>query len=125
MNDKFALNLKNLPELEKCRKLGRNRKILLRGRLRNVVFSIGGDTAKLKPQHFISELFSRQNESDFAKLFDDTLLDIAITNNDIFSVKTDGGAKVVLFDRIPNTSVTAASGMPCQSHHQQISGREL
>ncbi len=37
---------------------------------------------------------------DFAKLFDDTLIDIAITNNDVFAVKTDGGAKVVLFDRI-------------------------
>ncbi len=65
-----------------------------------LLLQLGADTAKLKPQHFISELFSRQNESDFAKLFDDTLLDIAITNNDIFSVKTDGGAKVVLFDRI-------------------------
>jgi len=38
--------------------------------------------------------------SDFAKLFDDTLMDIAIKNQWYFSVKTDGGAKVVLFDRI-------------------------
>ena len=37
---------------------------------------------------------------DSAKLFDDTLRDIAITNNDIFSVKTDGGSKVTLFDRV-------------------------
>jgi type I restriction enzyme M protein len=65
-----------------------------------LLLQLGADTAKLKPHHFISELFSRQNESDFAKLFDDTLMDIAITNNDIFSVKTDGGAKVVLFDRL-------------------------
>lgn len=65
-----------------------------------LLLQLGADTAKLKPEHFISTLFSRQNESDFAKLFDDTLMDIAITNNEIFSVKTDGGAKVVLFDRI-------------------------
>ena len=65
-----------------------------------LLLQLGADTAKLKPEHFISEMFDRQNESDFAKLFDDTLMDIAITNNDIFSVKTDGGAKVILFDRI-------------------------
>lgn len=67
-----------------------------------LLLQLGADTAKLKPEHFISELFDRQNESDFSKLFDDTLMDIAITNNDIFSVKTDGGAKVQLFERITN-----------------------
>ena len=61
---------------------------------------MGGDTARLKPHHFISYLFSQQNAPDFAKLFDDTLRDIALTNNDVFAVKTDGGAKVVLFDRL-------------------------
>ncbi|MBL4909363.1 MAG: SAM-dependent DNA methyltransferase [Alteromonadaceae bacterium] len=61
---------------------------------------IGADAAILKPVHFISHLFSKQNAPDFAKLFDDTLRDIAINNNDVFAVKTDGGAKVVLFERI-------------------------
>lgn len=61
---------------------------------------LGPDTARLKPEHFIAHLFSRQNAPEFAKLFDDTLRDIAITNNDIFAVKTDGGAKVTLFDRV-------------------------
>ncbi|WGO83885.1 HsdM family class I SAM-dependent methyltransferase [Arsenophonus apicola] len=58
------------------------------------------DTAHLKPHHFIRSLFSQQNTADFAKTFDDTLMDIAITNNEVFAVKTDGGAKVVLFDRL-------------------------
>ena len=61
---------------------------------------MGAETARLKPEHFISHLFSCQNEPEFAKLFDDTLRDIAITNNDIFAVKTEGGAKVTLFDRV-------------------------
>lgn len=65
-----------------------------------LLLELGADTAKLRPHHFVSNLFSRQNESDFGKLFDDTLADIAITNNDIFSVKTGGGAKVILFDRL-------------------------
>jgi type I restriction enzyme M protein len=61
---------------------------------------MGADTARLKPEHFIAHLFSQQNAPEFAKLFDDTLRDIAITNNDIFAVKTDGGAKITLFDRV-------------------------
>ncbi|EBF2917498.1 SAM-dependent DNA methyltransferase [Salmonella enterica subsp. enterica serovar Stanleyville] len=61
---------------------------------------MSADTACLKPHHFIRYLFNQQNAADFAKTFDDTLMDIAITNNDVFAVKTDGGAKVVLFDRL-------------------------
>jgi type I restriction enzyme M protein len=61
---------------------------------------LGPDTAKLKPEHFIAYLFGRQNAPEFAKLFDDTLRDIAISNNEIFAVKTDGGAKITLFDRV-------------------------
>lgn len=65
-----------------------------------LLLQLGADTAKLRPHHFISNLFSRQNESDFGKLLDDTLVDIAITNNEIFSVKTGGGTKIVLFERL-------------------------
>ena len=61
---------------------------------------MGADTASLKPIHFISYLFSNQNSPEFAKLFDSTLRDIAVTNNEIFAVKTDGGSKITLFDPI-------------------------
>ncbi|EAP1707854.1 SAM-dependent DNA methyltransferase [Salmonella enterica] len=61
---------------------------------------MSADTARLKPHHFIQYLYNRQNEANFASTFDDTLMDIAATNNDVFAVKTDGGAKVVLFERL-------------------------
>lgn len=61
---------------------------------------MSADTARLKPHHFIQHLYNRQNEANFATTFDDTLMDIAATNNDVFAVKTDGGAKVVLFERL-------------------------
>lgn len=57
-------------------------------------------TAYLRPEHLISNLFVRQNEDNFAKLFDDTLRQIAIVNSDIFSVKTGGGAQIRLFDAL-------------------------
>lgn len=61
---------------------------------------IEGKTAILQPEHLLPNLHAKQNHADFAKLFDDTLMDIAAQNADIFSVKTEGGAKIVLFERI-------------------------
>jgi type I restriction enzyme M protein len=55
-------------------------------------------SARLRPEHFISHLFSRQTEENFAQLFDDTLRDIAIKNNSVFSVHTIAGTNIRLFD---------------------------
>ena len=65
-----------------------------------LLMQLSEGTALIQPNHFITFLFHKQDEPDFAKLFDDTLLDIAKLNTDIFSVKEDGGAKVILFDRV-------------------------
>lgn len=101
LNDKFAFEAKKLDDnIAKADKWEEVLAAMSEGDLDMLQLQMGGDTARLKPQHFISYLFSQQNAPDFAKLFDDTLIDIAITNNDVFAVKTDGGAKVVLFDRI-------------------------
>lgn len=61
---------------------------------------LGGSTAQLQPGQFLSSLYQRQNEDNFAKLLDDTLTAIAAANSDIFSVKTEDGERVRLFDRI-------------------------
>lgn len=101
LNDKFAFEAKKLDDnIAKADNWEEALAAMSEDELEMLQLQMGGDTARLKPQHFISYLFSQQNAPDFAKLFDDTLIDIAITNNDVFAVKTDGGAKVVLFDRI-------------------------
>ena len=58
------------------------------------------NTAVIKPEYFISSLFQRQNEANFDQIFDDALLVIAKDNSDIFSVITEGGEKIVLFENI-------------------------
>ena len=101
LNDKFAFEAKKIDDnIAKADKWEEVLVGMSEDDLDMLQLQMGGDTARLKPQHFISYLFGQQNAPDFAKLFDDTLIDIAITNNDVFAVKTDGGAKVVLFDRI-------------------------
>lgn len=57
-------------------------------------------TANIHPDQLITSLYNRQNEPKFAELFDNTLLSIASNNSDIFSVITDGGEKIVLFENI-------------------------
>lgn len=101
LNDKFAFEAKKIrPELATAESWEAAIAALSADELDMLQMQMGPDTAHLKPEHFIAHLFSRQNAPEFAKLFDDTLRDIAITNNDIFAVKTDGGAKITLFDRV-------------------------
>jgi type I restriction enzyme M protein len=65
-----------------------------------LMLQMSESTASIKPTQFISSLFERQNEANFADVFDSTLLDIAKENSDLFSVLTEGGEKIVLFENI-------------------------
>ena len=65
-----------------------------------LTMQLSESTAQIKPDHLISNLFERQNEAKFAEIFDNTLLDIAKENSDVFSVITDGGEKITLFENI-------------------------
>jgi len=101
LNDKFAFEAKRInPKLAKAENWEQAISTLQPDALEMLQLQMGADTARLKPEHFVAHLFSRQNAPEFAKLFDDTLRDIAVSNNDIFAVKTDGGTKVTLFDRV-------------------------
>ncbi|EOW0268738.1 MULTISPECIES: HsdM family class I SAM-dependent methyltransferase [Enterobacteriaceae] len=101
LNDKFAFEAKkvdkSIASAEKwevaLNQMGEEQRDKLQ-------LKMSADTAHLKPHHFIQYLYNRQNEANFSTTFDDTLMDIAATNNDVFAVKTDGGAKVVLFERL-------------------------
>ena len=99
MNDKFTYEVKNIDtNLKTVDSWEKALRSYSDNEYEMLLLQLGPDTARLRQDHFISYLFDKQNEPDFAKLFDDTLRDIAITNNDIFSVKTEGGSKIILFD---------------------------
>jgi type I restriction enzyme M protein len=101
LNDKFAYEVKQLnPNLEKAENWQKAIEQLSEEEYEMLTLQLSADTAVLQSHHFISHLFGIQNTSDFAKTFDDTLMDIAIQNNDIFSVITTSGSKEPLFERI-------------------------
>jgi type I restriction enzyme M protein len=95
INDKFIYEVgkidPNLNSFDKLKKLNDNEYELL-------LIRIGNNAAQLKPEHLLTYLFSKQNASDFDKIFDETLNDIAILNNDIFSVHTGENTDIRLFD---------------------------
>ncbi|EPE9870766.1 HsdM family class I SAM-dependent methyltransferase [Acinetobacter baumannii] len=100
LNDKFAYEAKKVKSLGPSEKWENVLSKMTDEELDMLALQMPADTAILKPQHFISYLFSQQNEPDFSNLFDDTLRDISIQNNEIFAVQTDGGAKIKLFDEL-------------------------
>ena len=71
---------------------------------------LGGDNVYMKPEHLLSHLYNHQNDPEFAKLFDDTLNSIATANSEVFSVRTDQGNPIPLFDRNLIERITADPG---------------
>lgn len=103
LNDQFASAVKKTqPHIAKADKWEEVLTSMEGEQYEMLLLRLPAGIAHLKPVHFIGYLFNNQNKKDFAKTFDDTLIDIASSNTDVFSIKTEGGAKVVLFDRVSN-----------------------
>jgi type I restriction enzyme M protein len=101
LNDKFVHEIKQLePKLAKADNWEVELNKYAANDYQMLMMQLSESTAHLKPTQFISSLFERQNEANFAEIFDNTLLEIAKENSDIFSVVTEGGEKIVLFENI-------------------------
>jgi len=101
LNDKFAFEVKQLDgKLAKSANWEADMKKLKKGDYDMLMMQLSASTARLKPDQFISHLFENQNQPRFAELFDSTLTAIAKENTDIFSVITDGGEKIMLFENL-------------------------
>lgn len=101
LNDKFAYEAKQIePKLAKAEKWEEALEHFTDDEYQMLLLQISPGTAKLNREHLISYLFGKQNESEFAKTFDDTFRQVAILNNSIFSVQTGSGSKIILFDEL-------------------------
>lgn len=101
LNDKFAHEVKRIePALAKAKSWEDSLRKKPKGEYELLLMQLGADTARLKPEHFLSTLWGKQNDKKFAETLDATLLDIAKLNADIFSIKTNDGQKIVLFDAV-------------------------
>ncbi len=101
LNDKFAYEVKRIePALAKAESWEDALLEKSEDDYELLLMLLGAGTARLKPEHFLSTLWGKQNDANFAATFDATLLDVAALNSDIFSVMTNDGQKIVLFDAV-------------------------
>ena len=101
LNDKFRFAVKaEMPALDDAENFSKALRDLPEDEYQFLLASLDPNIPRLQPEHLISHLFSKQNDGDFAKLFDDTLRQISIQNADVFSVKSFTGAKDILFDEL-------------------------
>ena len=103
MNDKFIHELRQtddtLAQLN-AKELSEHLQQLSADDYEMLQMQLDQNTAILKPEQFIEHLFNQQNKENFATLFDDTLLAVAANNSELFSVVTEGGEKIVLFENL-------------------------
>lgn len=101
LNDKFAHETKKVDEhLAKAEDWAEELSKYTDDEMEFLRMRLGEETAILEPDQLINHLFQKQNAEDFAKLFDNTLIEISKQNSDLFSVSTEGGRKIMLFDRL-------------------------
>ena len=101
LNDKFAYEAKQIdPSLAAATSWEDALRAYSTDDYDMLLAQLGGSTAQLQPEQFLSSLWNRQNEDGFATILDNTLIDIAAQNSAIFSVKTDDGELVRLFDPV-------------------------
>lgn len=122
INDKFSYEIKQIDQrLAKASNWETEIATYSNEDYQMLLYKLNPNSARLKKEHYLSYLHNHLNSEEFDKLFDDTLRDIAITNNDIFSVKTATGAKVELFDDL-SQFITDKSDRPqfCRALVSQI-----
>ncbi|QHI35335.1 Type I restriction enzyme EcoKI M protein [Kordia antarctica] len=101
LNDKYVYELKQKePALAKAEDFDKALDKYSEEDLEMLTMQISANTAYIAPKNFLSRLFQEQNEPNFSEIFDQTLLNVAKDNTDIFSVLTQGGEKVVLFENL-------------------------
>lgn len=101
LNDKFVYEIKQLdPNIAKAENWEDVVNALSDDEHDMLMMQLSESTAFIRTDQSISSLFARQNEANFADIFDTVLIDVARENSEIFSVLTEGGEKIVLFENL-------------------------
>jgi type I restriction enzyme M protein len=101
LNDKFLYEARGIEEsLKDSKNIEADLAAMSDNDYELLLASLPPATAQLKREHFISFLFNNKNKDKFNELFDETLIDIANFNIDVFSVKTGSEDKIRLFDSL-------------------------
>lgn len=113
MNDKFGYEIKKLDErIAKAKKWEIAYSELSEDDRDDLFDTMNPDVPRLNPEHLISHLWNQQAKGDFDLIFDQTIIDIADKNIDIFSTQTTQNTKIPLFEKLTQYVTDEAQRAP-------------
>lgn len=101
INDKFGYEIKKISEElknserweEVYSNMDENKRMYL-------IDQLSPDIPFLEPNHLISNLWNQQKKENFALIFDETMVDIALKNQEIFATQTVQNTKIPIFEKL-------------------------
>ena len=113
LNDKFGYEIKKLDErIAKAEKWEIAYSELSEDDRDDLFDTMNPDVPRLNPEHLISHLWNQQAKGDFDLIFDQTMIDIADKNIDIFSTQTTQNTKIPLFEKLTQYVTDEAQRAP-------------
>ena len=113
LNDKFGYEIKKLDaRIAKAEKWEIAYSELSEDDREDLFDTMNPDIPRLNPEHLISHLWNQQAKGDFDLIFDQTMIDIADKNIDIFSTQTTQNTKIPLFEKLTQYVTDEAQRAP-------------
>lgn len=113
LNDKFGYEAKKISKrLANAQKWDEEYLKLSEDERLDMFDEMSADIPRLLPEQLISFLWNQQSKGDFDIIFDNTMIDIADLNIDIFSTQTTQNTKIPLFERLTQYVTDEAQRAP-------------
>ncbi len=113
LNDKFGYEIKKLDKrIASADKWEIAYSELSEDEREDLFDTMNPDVPRLNPEHLISHLWNQQAKGDFDIIFDQTMIDIADKNIDIFSTQTTQNTKIPLFEKLTQYVTDEAQRAP-------------
>lgn len=113
LNDKFGYEIKKLNKrIASAKKWEIAYSKLSQDAREDLFDTLNPDVPRLNPEHLISHLWNQQAKGDFDLIFDQTMIDIADKNIDIFSTQTTQNTKIPLFEKLTQYVTDEAQRAP-------------
>lgn len=113
LNDKFGYEVKKInPMLAETEKWDVAYMEMSEDDKLDMFDEMSPDIPRLKPEHLISFLWNQQTKGDFDIIFDNTMVDIADLNSEIFSTQTTQNTKIPMFEKLTQYVTDEAQRAP-------------
>lgn len=113
LNDKFGYEVKKInPMLAETEKWDVAYMEMSEDDKLDMFDEMSPDIPRIKPEHLISFLWNQQTKGDFDIIFDNTMVDIADLNSEIFSTQTTQNTKIPLFEKLTQYVTDEAQRAP-------------